>query len=421
LTVTDNDDKTGTDQAMVIVSPEGGSATITGELRQWHKVTLTLGGPSASEGGSPNPFIDYRMNVTFTHPASGLTYVVPGYFAADGDAANSGADSGSAWRAHLSPDATGTWNYQVSFRSGTNVAVNDDPLAGSPVAPYDGTTGSFTVAATDKTGRDLRGKGRLEYVGEHYLQFAGTGEYFLKQGPDAPENLLAYADFDGPFKTDGNYHTGTFNNEAQSIKEWNAHVADWNAGDPTWSQVDGTPGTYGKGLIGAVNYLASEGLNAFSFLTMNINGDDKNVFPYTDYAQRLRMDVSRLDQWEIVFEHADKMGMYLHFKTQETENDQLLDGGALGIERKLYYRELIARFSHHLALNWNLGGEHQHGTTAQGLRPVLPRSRSIPAQHRAAYLSRSEGDRLYAAVGQRVEADRCLAANERYQLLPGAR
>jgi len=30
------------------------------------------------------------------------------------------------------------------------------------------------------------------------------------------------------------------------------------------------------------------------------------------------------------------------------ENDQLLDGGELGNERKLYYRELIARFSHHV-------------------------------------------------------------------------
>jgi len=49
--------------------------------------------------------------------------------------------------------------------------------------------------------------------------------------------------------------------------------------------------------------------------------------------------------------------MYLHFKTQEIENQALLDGGNLGNQRKLYYRELIARFSHHLALNWNLGEE----------------------------------------------------------------
>jgi hypothetical protein len=100
-------------------------------------------------------------------------------------------------------------------------------------------------------------------------------------------------------------------------------------------------------------------MNAFSFLTLNIDGDDENVFPYiSDTPQdRLRMDVSKLAQWEIVFEHADTMGMYLHFKMAEQENALLLDGGFLGNERKLYYRELIARFGHHLALNWNLSEE----------------------------------------------------------------
>ena len=44
---------------------------------------------------------------------------------------------------------------------------------------------------------DLRAHGRLQYVGGHYLQFAETGKYFLKQGPDAPENMLNYEDFDG--------------------------------------------------------------------------------------------------------------------------------------------------------------------------------------------------------------------------------
>jgi hypothetical protein len=56
--------------------------------------------------------------------------------------------------------------------------------------------------------------------------------------------------------------------------------------------------------------------------------------------------------------------MFLHFKTQETEKDQMLDGGELGNDRKLYYRELIARFGHHLALNWNLGKENTN-TDAQ--------------------------------------------------------
>ena len=66
------------------------------------------------------------------------------------------------------------------------------PSAGEVVAPYNGVFGSFKVGRTDKSGRDFRGKGRLEYVGGHYLRFVETGEYFLKAGPDAPETLLAF-------------------------------------------------------------------------------------------------------------------------------------------------------------------------------------------------------------------------------------
>ena len=64
----------------------------------------------------PNPFTDYALSVTFTHESGAPRYVVPGYFAADGNAANTGAESGSKWRAHLSPDKPGQWNYAVSMR-----------------------------------------------------------------------------------------------------------------------------------------------------------------------------------------------------------------------------------------------------------------------------------------------------------------
>ena len=330
---------------------------ITGELKKWHKVTITFEGPETSETADPNPFLDYRLNVTFSHQESGKSYLVPGYYAADGNAAETSAYSGDQWRVHFAPDAVGEWRYSVSFRKGNQIAVNEDAAAGESAGFMDGETGAFSIQLTDKTGRDLRGKGLLQYVGKHHLQFAETGDYFLKCGADAPENLLAYEDFDGDFKTDGH--------KDQYIKTWEPHVKDWNPGDPSWQ--DGK----GKGLIGAINYLASKGMNVFSFLTLNIAGDDQNVFPYINYDERLRMDVSRLAQWEIVFEHADKLGMYLHFKTSEAENQNLLDGGAVGTERKLYYRELIARFSHHLALNWNLGeengkwGNHKGQTTEQ--------------------------------------------------------
>ena len=326
------------------------AASVSGELRKWHKVTLSFNGPSTSESATPNPFTNYRLDVTFRHSGSGKSYVVPGYYATDGNAANTSASSGNVWRAHFAPDETGTWTYEASFRSGTNVHAGN-PGSGSSAGFFDGDSGNFSITDTNKTGRDLRGKGRLQYVGRHHLRFAGTGEYFMKAGVDSPENLLSYADFDGDFKTDGE--------DDDLVKDWQPHVGDWRSGDPVWQ------GSKGKGLIGAINYLASEGLNSFSFLTMNIEGDDKNVFPYTGYNVRDRLDVSRLDQWEIVFEHGTRNGMYLHFKTQETENELLLDSGNLGNQRKLYYRELVARFGHHLALNWNLGEEINDASTSQ--------------------------------------------------------
>ena len=236
------------------------------------------------------------------------------------------------------------WTYQISFRSGEKYCgLRSIRRRILPVAELDGLEGKFEVGPTDKQGRDLRSKGRLNYVGKHYLQFAGTKTFLLKAGVDAPENFLAYKDFDGDFKTDGH--------KDKLIKDWEPHVQDWRSGDPTWQ--DGK----GKGIIGAINYLASQGLNAFSFLTLNIEGDDRNVFPYTTYDQRERIDCSRMDQWEIVHSHGTQQGMYLHFKTQEAENVNLLDNGNMGPQRTLYYRELIARFGHQLAMNWNLGEE----------------------------------------------------------------
>ena len=317
--------------------------SVSGELKQWHKVTLTLDGPQAKETDTePNPFTDYRMDVTFTHESGTPSYKVPGYFAADGNAAETSATAGDKWRAHLSPDKAGKWTYKVSFIKGKNVAV-DESAKGTPVGGCDGVSGTFSVGATDKTGRDFRAKGRLAYVGGHYLQFAGTKEYFLKAGADAPENFLAYRDFDGDFAKDGH--------KDNLVKDWKPHVQDWKPGDPTWQNGKG------KGIIGAVNYLAGKGANSVSFLTMNIGGDDQNVFPYVAYTDYAHLDVSRLEQWEIVLAQAQKLGLFLHFKTQEAENQGLLDGGETGPQRKLYYRELIARFGHNLALNWNMGEE----------------------------------------------------------------
>jgi hypothetical protein len=338
--------------------PDGaGKIKISGELKQWHKVALTLDGPFAHElDNEPNPFTDYDFSVTFTHESGSPNFKVPGYFAADGNAAESSASSGASWRAHLSPDKAGKWTYTVSFTAGKGVAV-DERAPRAAVAKFDGMKGSFEIAPTDKGGRDFRGKGRLTYIGLPYLQFAGSKEYFLKAGPDSPETLLACSDFD---------NTRAMKPKKCNVKSWASHVGDWKASDPTWKV------GAGKGLIGALNYLSEKGVNGFSFLTYNFSGDGDNVWPFVEPTAKRHYDCSKLDQWGIVFDHATAKGLHLHFKLQEQEIDDnrlgmdrkegvvpaSLDGGRLGPERKLYCRELIARFGHNLALNWNIGEEN---------------------------------------------------------------
>ena len=231
------------------VKPQDGDATVSvsGELKQWHKVSLDLAGPYAEENNDLlNPFTDLRFDVIFEHETGQPSYTVPGYFAADGDAANSSATSGSVWRAHLSPDKTGKWNYRISFRKGKQVAING---GGEIVSPYNGISGSFTIEPTDKAGRDFRGKGRLTYTGIRYLKHAGTGEVFIKAGPDSPETILAYTDFDGTVA----------NKKNAQLKTWEPHVKDWKEGDPTWKDKKG------KGLNRCIELFSRQGCKYFFF------------------------------------------------------------------------------------------------------------------------------------------------------------
>lgn len=333
-----------------------------GELKKWHRISLIFDGPNTNELAEDNPFLNYRLDVSFQRGAR--TYVVPGFYAADGNAAETSAEGGSKWMVRFTPDEVGEWTYAVAFTKGPEVAVQEKGTRGESAGFMDGVSGSFVVKDTDKTGQDNRAQGRLQYIGEPYLQYEESGQYFIKVGVDAPENLFAYGDFDAT--------TNVFDLQ----KNWAPHEKDFNeaASSFLWQ------GGKGKNLLGALEYLASEKLNVFSFLTFNVDGDDRNVFPYllktseqeyTEYANTkknieawrthfhtTRLDVSKLEQWERILEYAEQLGLFLHFKTHETETDHLMDEGVFGVEGKLYYRELIARFGHHLALNWNLGEEN---------------------------------------------------------------
>lgn len=345
-----------------------GSIAVTG-AHQWQAVTLTLDGPFAYElDQKPNPFRDYSLVVTFTHSSSGFEYQVPGYFAADGNAGETSAKSGKKWRAHFSPDLPGEWTYKTTFLSGKDVALmptNKFPEKAVETLKKYNKSGKITIKPTPDNAPGFYAEGRLTYVGKPYLQFAGSKRYFLKAGADAPETLLGYADFDDT----------TVSTKKVPLKHYKPHLKDWNTGDPTWKNGKG------KGLIGALNYLSGKGMNAFSFLPYNAGGDGDNVWPFVSRNQKFHYDCSKLDQWNVVFTHAQTKGLFLHFKLQETEMDDnnrgghhgdkvqnvstSLDGGDLGPERKLYCREIVARFGHHLALNWNLGEENTQTTKQQ--------------------------------------------------------
>ncbi len=334
--------------------------------QKWHKITLDFQGPATSELAQPNPFTYYRMDVTFTHEDGFPILTVPGFYATDGNAQNSSAAYGNIWRVHFSAPKTGQWKYTVSFKAGENVALK---TGGVSAGLMDGQKGAFSVIVSDKTGIDNRAKGRLSYAGKRYLEWAETGKPFIKVGVDSPENMLHYADFDATL--DDMRKLDLVEEYRQLLKTWEPHAKDFESSANAYTWQNGK----GKNIMGAINYLSGLGLNAFSFLTNAADGDDGFVYPYITkndsnflanhkenktWERALyhdRFDVSKLAQWEQVFEYAETKGMFLHFKTFENENVSNMGKHELTDDRKLYYRELIARFGHHLALNWNLSEE----------------------------------------------------------------
>ena len=302
-----------------------------------HEICFT--GPQTHEADSVNPFLHTRLALELTGPG-GLRRTLPGFFAADGAAANSSADAGDQWCVRLREELPGTYTYTTHFGRGDSLALRPLDVVAAEAFAADGLIDSFRITG------GAPGPGfaaRLRYDGSRYLRLGDST--WLKAGTNSPENLLSFADIDGTY----GYDTAK-----QFVKTYADHVRDWRPGDPTW----GGSAAKGKGLVGALNYLHSAGVNAVYFVTNNIGGDARDVWPYVDHETFDRFDVSKLEQWDAVMRHAQARGIALQVVTQEAENETLLDGGDTGPLRQLYYRELIARFGHHPALIWNLGEEN---------------------------------------------------------------
>ncbi len=358
ITATDifaNSASTNDDSFYSGASPD--SAEVSGNLVAWCPLTLSFRGPLAAEmDDAPNPFLDYRLTVDFTGP-SGQMSTVHGFFDGDGN----GGGTGDVWRVRFAPEAGGDWAYEAHFVQGTDVAVDLAPGAGTPT-DFDGASGVVNIAPRNPAGEGFYKWGLLEYTGEHYLKFR-DGPYFLKVGCDSPENLLAYKGFDNTFDQGGAGTQGLEN----GLHRYGPHTGDWgssglgDSNDPLFTSAD--TGYDSKGIIGAINYLASMNVNSIYFLPMNLGGDGQEVCPFVGFSNtafdKTHYDISKLRQWNQVFEHATSKGLMLHFVLAETEfqNRTWLDNGTLGVERKLFYREMVARFGHALAIKWNLSEE----------------------------------------------------------------
>jgi hypothetical protein len=336
------------------------------QIQQWHPHTISFEGPNTSEYSSENPFVQYVLLVEFEHKET--TKVIRGFYAADGNAAETSADSGSVWQVRFNPEHLGEWKYSASLFKGDSIAISQNIESAEEIT-LPNNKGMFEVVPSQKKAPDFRSQGRM-IADNGYFRFEHSGNYFLKAGADSPENFLAFKDFDNTYRMEALNKDG----EAKTTGEihfYEPHVQDWNPGDPTWQNGKG------KAIIGATNYLASKGMNAIYFLTLNIKGDGKDVWMYRSTDDFFRFDVSKLQQWEILFQHMQSKGIMLHVVLQETENETMLDGGDMGPARKLYFQELIARFGHHNALIWNLGEEN-------GPAPWVGTGAQTDAQRKAA-------------------------------------
>ncbi len=264
-----------------------------GSFPKWSKVELVLHGPESAGLGTSNPFRT-KVDVTFSGPGE-RAYTVPAFYDGDGK----GGMDGNVWKARFSPDATGIWNFESNIK----------------LSALNGYRGTFRVTQPAKDTPKLFQRGRLEYVGEHYLKFRDGG-YWFKAGADDPENFLGAA-----------------------------------FGKDDWANKKSE-----------VTYLARKGINSMYVMTHTLEGDGRDVWPWygaTDSEAKAhsdRFDVAKLAKWEDAFLHMQNEGIVIHLVLED-------DSAWTGYDHALYYREMVARFGYLPALYFNMCEEYNERYT----------------------------------------------------------
>lgn len=110
----------------------------------------------------------------------------------------------------------------------------------------------------------------------------------------------------------------------------------------------------------AIDYLVKRGINSLYIMSHNLDGDDKDVWPWlgetaaeakTNSRDEVRFDVAKLAEWRELFEHMQQRGMVVYLILED-------DSAWKGYDHARYYREIIARFGDLPGLIFNMGEEH---------------------------------------------------------------
>ena len=373
----------------------------------------------------PNPWLHVRLNVYFDHPGLREPIRVPGYFAGDG----TGGGTGRIWRAHFTPVLQGTWTVAASLEGAQNVNAAPDSSFASllGISAYEPLL-EVLPAPSQAPGFASLGFVRWDRRGQYFGYSADGTRRFVQCGVGSPENFLGYAGFQDA--QDGNSsggevcccHQACFEDCRRTVCQGSGdgapnflhryanHEADWRPGDPDWSA--NGQSEQGRGIIGAINYLADDcGTNSMYMMLMNLGGDGKDTHPFLtnggggdcpqegsnfDPGHTLNYHIARLEQWRTVFEHANAKGMMLQLFLAEQEACNIRwfgphssDGGPrnhMSIYRRLYMKQMVAHFGHLLAIRWNLCEENRSTATCANNASCGPAATPLTPQFTAGEL-----------------------------------
>ena len=160
----------------------------------------------------------------------------------------------------FTPDRVGQWKFEAFLMEGKDIAVKQFTMPKKNNSIW-ALKGDFQVMEIDTTDSGFYRTGQLKYDGERYLVESETQDYFIKNGVGSPETFLAYHEFDGTFNN-GGVETPSL---IDGLHRYEKHISDWNEEDGTWQDEKG------KGILGALNYLAKKGMNSLYFMVMNVS------------------------------------------------------------------------------------------------------------------------------------------------------